>query len=284
MAHITDYSRPVAKDNFRLNKVHTDIVIIGSSRCNHHYVTTMLRDSINNYTGGGYSLYNGGIDGKFLNSNSCAVESVMDRYSPDMIIFEASEFDLNSDRVERDINFSSHLYNSNRFVKQYNDALGWLQRVKCISNLFRYNNKVSQIASSFFFPKDDDTGYEPLYNEMTIIPKRLVAETVETDKYTIDNFSRMLNTAADKGIRLVVVTSPMFNPTNSNKMLASLCAEHNTPYIELYNLEPFNSHPEYFYDEYHLNDKGAHIYTAMFFDALKPYLADLNTSDSYQQE
>ena len=31
-------------------------------------------------------------------------------------------------------------------------------------------------------------------------------------------------------------------------------------------------HPEFFKDASHLNDDGAHVYTAMFFEELKPYL------------
>ena len=34
----------------------------------------------------------------------------------------------------------------------------------------------------------------------------------------------------------------------------------------------FNDRPELFYDARHLNDDGAHIFTAMLFEQLKPYL------------
>lgn len=67
-------SGQISKDNYRLNHVMTDVVIIGSSRGSHHYVSEMLRDSINQYTGVEYSIYNCAIDGKFINSNSCAAE------------------------------------------------------------------------------------------------------------------------------------------------------------------------------------------------------------------
>ena len=36
-----------------------------------------------------------------------------------------------------------------------------------------------------------------------------------------------------------------------------------------------NTRPEYFQDAAHLNDDGAHIYTGLFFDQLKPYLTPL---------
>ena len=79
MTIIPDFSGQLSKDNYRLNRVKTDVIIVGSSRGCHHYVSTMLKDSINQYTGKQYSLYNGAIRGKCINSNSCSVESIMDR-------------------------------------------------------------------------------------------------------------------------------------------------------------------------------------------------------------
>lgn len=40
----------------------------------------------------------------------------------------------------------------------------------------------------------------------------------------------------------------------------------------MYDINTFNDHPEFFKDVSHLNDDGAHIYTALFFEKLKPYL------------
>lgn len=276
MTRLPDYSGLFAKDNFRLNRVKTDVVIIGSSRGSHHYVSTMLKDSINNYTGGGYTLYNAAIDGKFINSNSCAAESIIKRYSPKLLIFEVSEAELKrSDNTDSDVNFSLPHYTTNYFVKKYADEIGWEQQAKCISSLFRYNGKLLRIFSSLIFRSDSTTGYEPLYKEMTVIPESQPERLSEIDSYSLDNFSRVLKTAKEKGIRLIIVTSPRFRPNSKNDFLANLCADYDTPYIELYDLTLFNSHPEYFQDASHLNDKGAHIYTAMFFDSLKPYLNDL---------
>lgn len=153
----------IAKDNYRLNRVTTDIIIVGSSRGSHHYVTTMLRDSINSYTGYQYSLYNGAIDGKFINSNSCSAESIMDRYKPRLLIFEVSESELSGSRSVSDMEFAAVNYNNNQFVKKYLDDLGWKERIKIASNMFRYNQKVLRVVSSFIQKGGGETGYEPLY-------------------------------------------------------------------------------------------------------------------------
>ena len=53
LSKMPDYAfTQISKDNYRLNRVTTDIVLVGSSRCSRHYVSKMLRDSINTYVGG----------------------------------------------------------------------------------------------------------------------------------------------------------------------------------------------------------------------------------------
>ena len=226
--------------------------------------------------GGTYSLYNGGIDGRYVNYNCCTAESIMERYSPRMIIFEVSESELTGTDVLSEMDLIFPLYTTNRYVKQYVDALGWKQKIKCASNLYRYNDIMLRIASSFF-ASADSTGYEPLYKEMTVIPEfHAEASTHDLNDYSTNNLSRVMEKAQEKGIQMIVVSSPRFRPSNDNRRLADLCAKYEVPYIDLYNLELFNSHPEYFQDQGHINDKGAHIYTSIFFEHLKPYLYKYN--------
>ena len=104
-----NYSGQIAKDNYRLHRLETDIVILGSSRGSHHYVTALLSDSIDSYKGKHYSIYNAAIDGKFANSNLCAAEMIISRYSPKLVIIDLSESQLVSEDVS-DIKFSSPFF------------------------------------------------------------------------------------------------------------------------------------------------------------------------------
>ena len=273
MKHMPDYSGQIAKNNFRLNRVNTDVVIVGSSRGAHHYVTEMLRDSINSYTGGNYTVYNSAIDGNFINSNSCAAESIMDRYSPDLLIFEVSEWELGGGQAERDMEFTAVNYHNNRFVKKYLDDMGFKEKLKMTSNLFRFNQKALRIVSSYI-QKGSENGYEPLYKKMTVIPK-IVSEPHNMDDYSIKNFKRVLQTATEKGINLIIVSSPSFTPKDNNRILAELCGDYNIPYVDCYNIKEFNEHPELFKDPIHLNDDGARLYTDRFFQKIKPYLGNM---------
>lgn len=278
VSKMPNFSGQIAKDNYRKNRVSTDVVIVGSSRAAHHYVTTELRDSINHYTNGQYSLYNGGIDGRFINSTACSAESILERYSPKLLVFEVSEWELSGSMAQSDMEFAAINYKNNLAVKRYLDGLGWQERVKMSFNMYRYNQKVFRILSSFF-KSGDETGYEPLYAIMPVsqqqdgVEKKNVIRTF--DEYTLNHFLTVLQTAKEKEVRLVVVSSPFYKPADCNQQLKELCEKYDTPYIELYDVDYFNQHPELFKDKDHLNDKGAHLYTELFFQELKPYLKDM---------
>ena len=154
---------------------------------------------------------------------------------------------------------------------------GSKERIKISSNLFRFNRRFAHIAQSFI-NRAENTGYEPIYGTMSEIPEvRTTPKSTShnIDEYSLKVFTRVLETAKKKGVYLIVVASPRFRPTDSNLFLADLCRWYDVPFIELYDLEEFNSHPEYFKDKSHLNDDGAHIYTNLFFQTLKPYLEPL---------
>jgi lysophospholipase L1-like esterase len=69
-----------------------------------------------------------------------------------------------------------------------------------------------------------------------------------------------------------MVCSPRFRPQDNNKRVAALCEKYGIPFIDFSDTPYFNDRPELFYDARHLNDDGAHIFTAMLFEQLKPYL------------
>ena len=95
------------------------------------------------------------------------------------------------------------------------------------------------------------------------------------DAYSENNLRRVLHLCKDKGVNLVLASSPRFRPENDNELIHSLSQEYGVPYIDIYNSVFFNNHPELFKDTSHLNNDGATIYTQLFFEELKPYLETL---------
>ncbi len=266
-----------SQNNYRLNQVETDIVIIGSSRCQCHYDVSLLNDSISHYSKHHYSIFNAGIGGLFVNSTACAVESILNRYTPKLIILEVGEEEFLS---TGDILFSALHYNRNSVVRNYINDFDQREQILLKSNLYRYNGRIYDLFSSTFLKSVDTTGYTPLHNVMKPSPDE-AGSTASTkkkpayDPYSLKNFTRVLQICNEQNVHLVVVTSPRYYPCNDNNYLRSLCAQYDIPYIERYNTSEFNTNPHYFQDANHLNDSGAHVYTKLFFQDLKPYLEHL---------
>ena len=273
-----DFSGDFAKDNYRLHRLETDVVIIGSSRGCYHYVSQQLADSIDAYLGKHLSLYNASISAKRANSNSCAAEVILSRYSPKLVIYDIFE-DFLCDAEVDDLEFSAPFYWKDTIVRRYLDGIGLKERILMKSSLYRYNGKLFRIVSSILEPAAPNDGYESKSKQGTNIDLAKfdkVAEapmpSLELDGYTLDNFENVLKKYSSAGVPLVIVSSPRFRPTDNNKRLAAICEKYGIPFIDFYDMPYFNNHPELFYDTGHLNDDGAHVYTAMFFEQLKQYL------------
>ena len=78
-------------------------------------------------------------------------------------------------------------------------------------------------------------------------------------------------------VRKIYIILPLwtfiyYNPSESTDVLKGISGKFDIPFIDLYNKEYFNQHPELFKDSGHLNDKGANIYTKMIFEEIKRYI------------
>ena len=273
------YSGDFAKDNFTMNRLtDVDILIIGSSRAVHHYDSELLIDSINHYMQSSYTIYNAGLDGNFLNHNACRLESILDRYHPKLLIFEIGESELKASGggIRSSIAQMAPYYQLTKQAKQYLDRVDLKTRIQMQSAMYRFNNKPMRIISSYLTPADANKGYKPLHGELTHHnPVDSNSKDTELSAYSLQSLTQVINKCKALGINFVIVSSPRYQAADNNKQLAHICHAANVPYIEIYNENVFNSHPDYFKDAAHLNDKGAKVFTTMIFERLKPLIDNM---------
>jgi hypothetical protein len=269
---LPNYGGATIKDNFRLNKLKTDILIIGSSRASHHYIPSYIKDNIKEK----YSIYNAGHDGQFVDCNSCITECVIKREKPKLIIFEIGEYELLSNDLKYRLETFAPYYNKNSIVKAYLDGLGMKERIKIKANLYKYNSKMPNFILSLTSNIGINDGYEPLYTKMKILKNKNTINdkngNTKIEEYSKNNFTNVIKLCNKEHIKLIVVTSPRYKTDEKNDFLKELCNTYNVPYIDMETTNYFNNHPELFADAAHLNNDGATIYTKMFLKKLKPYL------------
>lgn len=261
------------KTFFALNEVNTPVVIVGSSRASHHYVTQMVEDSL------GVPAYNVGRDGCFFSYNCCVINSILDRYSPELIIWETSRDDLYGQVADPLENLYPYYRKNNWVTQTIKSEVPWTEIVRLGSKTYRYNSVIHRIVLRYLgkdsFVDGTVKGYLPLASKKPLRPLELAEETEvsgEVSETKVERFRSILNRVREKGVKIIVVDSPRYMTFGgeclSADVMQCICEENGARFIDNSHLPYFQERPELFNDAAHLNDDGAKIYTGMFLEEI----------------
>ncbi len=254
------------KTYFSLYEVNTPLVIVGSSRAAYHYVTQMVEDSLR------MSAYNVGLSGCFYDYNCCVVNSIFDRYTPEVLIWECDKNSFYKD-TDDPLEGLYPYYGRNHWATETIMAeMPWTEQARLISRTYRYNSVILRVLMRYLsrssFEEDTHKGYQSL--DFSTSKKSLTLATEspserEISESKVDRFRSILQRAEEMGIKMVVADSPRYEIASrsnlSAKRMRDMCIEYGVLFLENTEMQYFLDHPELFYDEAHLNDKGARIYT-----------------------
>lgn len=256
------------KTPFVVEKVNTDVVIIGSSKASHHYVPSILSDSL------GMSVYNGGQDGCFFLYQNCLINILMDRYHPKMIIWDiqpSSFYGDNAAAEYQNFRYLSPYYLKNKWVTEYINSESAKMRFRMLSEMFAYNSKFL----NYLFPLISNAsptheGYLPLENEGYVYPSLLPEVAKESDEYVpmedrLALLAQTIKRCKENRIRLCLFISPEYSIKTDAYLLAVKdlqevariygidCHDYSSDSI-------FMNDSTLFKDASHLNDKGARVF------------------------
>ena len=264
------------KTYFSLYEVNTPIVIVGSSRASHHYVTQMIEDAT------GIPAWNVGRNGCYFSYNCCVINTIIERYSPKLIIWENDMnflFEDSSDPLESLFPY----YDKNEYItKVINENVPSTESFSLHSRLYQYNSTIQRIMIRYANRKNHSDerlkGFEPMPNKKHITPLVKDERNMSNKEVSEKKAERLRNTICrvkDKGIQLVIVDSPKYVKqsceNNSKATMISICNEYNIPIIDNTQLADIVAHPEFFYDRSHLNENGAKAYTKIFLEQLQSF-------------
>ena len=257
--------------NYIADRADEEVLFFGSSRAMHHYVPTIIEDSLQ------FSSYNCGADGNGAVLMYGRYKLLTQRYTPKAIIYDANvDYDFS---VNDNLKYLSHLrdYYDYTGIDSVFRAVDSKEGIKMNSKLYRHNSKIISIASNFILNrKNDYKGYSPLFGTMDIVPaspdnSKPVA-AVDSLKFS---FLEMLaDDCRAKGIKLIFVISPFYFEQNMAQYasLESFCKKHNVPLLDHAADTLFLGKKEYFKDSTHLNHEGAVLFTSMLVSELKKLL------------
>ena len=245
-------------------KATEDVIIMGSSRASHHYVPDIISESL------GMTCFNAGQDGNGIILQYGRWKMLSERYTPKLLIYDIStEFDLaendNMAYVDRLKPFACY-----DAVRNYVADIFPMEKLKLFSKLYCYNYKFIEMFSDCRQKGDkvSKTGYIPLYGHIRyeIVQKeRVVSNVVIRQNFEKAYYlEQLVKETKIAGTKLIFVVSPYWKGYGYGKktysQIAELSKRYDVPFIEYIESGICND-PENFEDSYHLNDRGARIFT-----------------------
>lgn len=268
MTKLPDHGSEICEVNFAMNRACPEILILGSSRANHHYNCRLIADKF------GKNVYNAGIDGTNLLYSRCVLQRVLERTIPDLVILELNVGCLfNGNTV--DIKHCRLFADTNTLFEQ---VVCKYDMSQCLYiNAYRYNSSILNILSNVFLRRNnrsDGNGFVPLANTNLYSGSDWEYRNINgtLNKNTVDEFILILDIAKAYGFGLVVASSPvrfMYNSDNtSTETVKHLCDEYGVIFLDNSQLPYFKKHDEYIKDANHLTGDGADVYTNYFLNQL----------------
>lgn len=265
--HTQDVSGP--KIRYLADEVNEDIVLLGTSRCNLHYVPSILSDSI------GLSVYNGGIDASNnIYAHYFALNLILQHHTPKFVFLElmTSDYAQSDNSFETTSFFAPYIGKSKQGDSIFIEAGNyWYYK---ISHLYRYNAKAVSNIGGLLVNKQqgEDNGYLP-QPKPTLPPQELEEAHTPTnvDSLKLKYVQKFINLCRSKDIKLVFMVSPAYTIADSDlyDVLKIIAKTNDIPFLDYHTKGLFLDHPEYFKDASHLWDKGARIYSSIFAHDLK---------------
>lgn len=259
---LPDFGGQIVKNNYITNRLKdVDVVVVGSSRAEHHYVPSIIKGKMDSISHSNYSIYNAGIDGCFLNYHCCWIENIINRYNPKLLILDIQDSFIYSQ--SRSLNFLYPFYGNNEVVGKYLEKnLDKKDLMKLNFNSYCFNGMFFRLLSGVLKDNIPDDGYVPLTG---VMKSELIADDENDDEkvYNVKllaNLVDVIDLCRTKDIQLVFVSSPAYK-YSSNTFIDSFAKKYGVPYLDMMNTEYFNEHPELFKDRTHLNENGARIFS-----------------------
>ncbi|WP_316735179.1 hypothetical protein [Pedobacter aquatilis] len=272
------YKTATTTDEYKINyvtyKMDDPIVFMGSSRCHHHYIPSILEDSLKR------KVYNAGLWGmRNVYFQYAFLSNILQNNTPKTIFLEIHP----TDYLKTPFSGLDVVGNLSPFINYSEGCDDVLKKAKFfykgeVSHLYRYNSLFANLALGNMFQRinPENKGYKPLYGELDLSHGPIKPEKFDfdVDNEKVKYLKSFIDKCKEKRINLILLFSPMYAVEKNNMfdIPYRLAKENNLVFINNYNMAGITGHQEYFHDFGHLNDTGAKKYSIMIASQLKKYL------------
>jgi hypothetical protein len=255
------------RTTFSLEKTNADIIILGNSRANHHYVPEIFTSRL------GLSCYNAGRDGQTYPYFISLFKSMTKRYLPRIIILDLPDM-LTSKKADFDrLSALLPYYESHPEIRPFINMKSRFEREKvCFSSIYPFNSLILVMLRFNFVAETDYEGYLPILSRMLpcgLEDRPEQREKLEPSPDYIEMLESMICDAKRRGIVFILVASPLFSEGIVHAPEYAVIAKRNQiPFFDYSEDVKFRGNEELFSDPCHLNDKAAAVFSNMLVDRM----------------
>lgn len=248
-----------------------DILILGASTASHHYVPSILADSL------GMRCFNAGSDGMPVFYHYGLLSNYKGKRKPRIVVYDMNhDADLFRSNIgkftlEAALGRLSPYYGRTPEMDSLYGLEGATVGLKYMSRMYRYNSKLLEVIKCRCISPRQDDGYEAITGSL---PQNTMIEPLEgigsVDPQKVACLRKLIAYTRRNDIKLVFVISPHFYRVEDEiyHIGKEVAAENGILLIDMLNL-PELMRPEYFVDETHMNDAGARKFTAILSEHLR---------------
>ena len=260
----------IRKLNNSINYSSADIIILGSSRAQHHYIPKIL---VNNT---GQSVYNCGFGGQGLGFSYIQLRMLTKRYTPKLVILDVSPNILLDQSSDEKMKILTPYARQDTCILNLLTNGKYYERIKYVSNLYLYNSTFVNLISGLFFKKIDSLdGFIPLHGIIDSLNYNYYY--IKQNKIPASKFvylSKIINLCCSKAIPIIIIVSPiLYSDDNLNMLINQIklfcTAYKNIQFIDDSKFEKTYLRYKKFQDSYHMNYEGAYDFSVEISNYLK---------------
>jgi len=258
--------------NYAVNQVNDDVLIFGASRASHHYIPSILSDSLQ------MSVFNCGSDGQSIFYHYGLLMKIKERYLPKLIILDLSPTDFykNIYSIEGVKDLTPY-YGSNKDLDSLINQISPFEKFKMVSMCYRYNSKIVEIfRDNFRQIEQNENGYEPLFEQMKPIPSKIsLQEEKIIDPEKIYYLEKFIAFCKQNNIKIVLSISPIYYIWENNNdftLVENIAKKYNVPLYNHWCDSGFTGKNVLFKDGIHLDNDGAIKYSSIIAKEIQLYL------------
>lgn len=261
------------RTTYAIDSCSAELVILGSSRAAHHYVSPILSERLH------ISCYNAGKDKQRLRYCLAMLKMLYTRYEPKQIVLDLNPtaFEVTENGLD-ELSILLPYYNSHPEIRSMVDKRNRFEWLKTYSRLYCFNSlPLKIIFNNLSADRDanETNGFVPLKIQKEILAEKPANHPAAAplDSSLINCFTTIIQLTRTHGSKLIIVVSPIYlHLTEDLKTITqakSICKREKIAFLDFSQTEFFIGQGPYFFkDAGHLNDSAARVFTKMLSDEL----------------